>query len=100
MCCLGFLGRACGVPNEAMLNQGFPCSHYTLPHANLFPDAFVEVRDESAGHVKFHNTQLTYDAAQINDSELPVADKEARLIALFKEAGITLTFTGEAEAIA
>lgn len=86
MCCLGILGRACGVPDDEMLQKGFPSALEMSEHSLMFPRAFV---DEDC-----RNTQLAYTAAQINDYDMPVADKEVKLVALFKEAGIALTFEG------
>jgi hypothetical protein len=83
MCCLGFLGKACGIKVKDMLAVGMPDD---LPSwlIELFPDG-LNSRDEIAAE----------QAANINDDpNMPRKKKEAKLRELFKTQGIKLTFVG------
>jgi len=81
MCCLGFFSKACGVPDEQMLNVSFPEYRWTYEFG---------LNKEFAG-LHAHTV-----AAKINDNdEYSKEQKEIMLIDLFAKNGITLSFTGE-----
>lgn len=81
MCCLGFLGRACGLKTIDLLHRNSPDSCDQKRH--LYPKSIVNSR----------NTKLCQKIIDCNDEVyLPVADKEKQLKALFAEGGIEVTF--------
>jgi hypothetical protein len=85
MCCLGHLGKACGVPVAEMLSMGMP-SGLDYDRRFLFPKKF---RD------KFMADDL---AAKINDdTHMSGPEKERQLKILFSSRDIKLTFTGKGE---
>lgn len=81
MCCLGFLSKACGVPDEEIKYVPFPHTNW-----DKIPTAFRG------------NTPACSKAAAINDeyTQEPQTpeEREAALISLFSEKGIALRFTG------
>lgn len=81
MCCLGFLSKACGYSDKDLGTRSFPNSYW-----DRIPDKF-----RYAATAAYH-ARLATVAAQINDLDAPLAEKEAKLITLFAKNGITLTF--------
>lgn len=94
MCCLGFLGAACGITNKTMLDKSMP-DDLGARNNSKWPKAF---RPDCA-----ENTLATpdlgpmWEAASINDKHFAVKEKEKELKALFKKQGIKLTFYGSAK---
>lgn len=85
MCCLGFLSKACGVPDEWMLNVSFPRRGWASEFDVNIEFVRLDVYARSPA-----------DAAKINDSnEYSKEQKETMLIDLFARNGITLSFIGE-----
>lgn len=91
MCCLGFMSKACGVPDDMLEGRLFPGYKWPVPEA-FKPSAprptDVPNTDRARG--------AAVDASNINDDKgIDWPDKEVQLIKLFKEHGITLSFYGE-----
>lgn len=85
MCCLGFLSKACGVPNELILHSGYPYYEWIKEFG---------LNKEFAAPI--HSASRSTSAAIINDSTVLSNEvKEAKLIKLFADNGITLSFVGE-----
>lgn len=86
MCCLGFLSKACGVDDSLLLGKGFPLVEWTTKYG---------VNTEFT-RPPSSNPLVASIAASINDGALYTkSEKEAQLITLFADNGITLSFTGE-----
>lgn len=81
MCCLGFICNQAGVPKTLLNNQGFP---YSVEHKRV-PKYLVE---------NGSNTNLTYQAIQINDTFMDGKTRERKLKALFKDH-VKLEFVGK-----
>lgn len=81
MCCLGFLGEACGVPKEVMRDVSYP-SQLPKAYFSLFPKALREL---------LHESDLCHKLITNNDrtrhKNRPRAIKK-----LMKEAGIDVEF--------
>lgn len=97
MCCLGHLGRACGVSAKVLRGRGMP--------KGLKKTALAKYPKSVKSPVAYDAYDATYkafdgadnfpsEAAYINDSSLKGYQKERKLISLFKRNGITLGFTG------
>lgn len=79
-CCLGFLGSACGIPADHLLNVAIP-SHSSVMVD--YPASFLESDAEKL-------------AVTINDDRcLSSADRERQLKDLFSQAGIRVKFIGK-----
>lgn len=90
MCCLGFLSRACGVPDELMLNNGYPAYNW-IKDFN-----FNKEFSSRAAVLVARANAPRFTAVNINDSTVLSNEvKEAKLIKLFADNGITLSFVGE-----
>lgn len=81
MCCLGFICHQAGVPKTLLNNQGFPDA---LEHKRM-PKYLVE------GGC---NTDVTTQAASINDTFMDGKTRERKLKALFKDH-VKLEFVGK-----
>lgn len=96
MCCLGHLGRACGISTKSLVGRAMPgkdiIAHRKYPAAFLAKPTKVKYRN-SNGNVE--EDSVADRAAEINDSDRRPAIKERMLITLFKKANITLSFTGK-----
>lgn len=86
MCCLGHLGRACGVPKRAMAEVVMPDSLMSQ-HISKFPDAFAKPGSEDPADL----------ASEINDCDMPVEEKMERIKILFRAYGWLVTFTGKGQ---
>lgn len=87
MCCLGFATLATGKVSESdIFKTVFPCDLTT----ELSP---YNKRSEYSD--RYVDTDLSDNAAAINDGNLPVEEKEKELIKLFEIHGIDLEFIGE-----
>lgn len=83
MCCLGHLSRACGITDEQMPPDGtiaFPLKSWV----NVNEWARTDLTSGGGG-----------GASIINDGNLNNDEKETRLIKLFAENGVALSFIGE-----
>ncbi len=82
LCCLGHLGRACGIPLRRLRGQRMP-SNLSLADQRLYPE-------------RTRLGELFELASGINDDEyLSMEERERRLKFLFKSRGIKLTFIGK-----
>lgn len=86
MCCLGFLGEACGIPREQLLAVGTP----ELVHSsyrNRWPAGILR----SAGHDS-GATKMIIINNDSNSNLMSDAAREARLIAQFAALEIEINF--------
>lgn len=91
MCCLGFLGAACGITDKTMRDKGMP-DDLGGRNNSKWPKAFRPSENEE------YHTGPMWRAASLNDKpEMPLKEKERKLKLLFKENGIKLTFHGSAK---
>lgn len=88
MCCLGFLAKACGIPDEKLVDLGFPEASWSA-----VPVPFRKLNDYDTVIAQQHPM---YKATTINDSEYPQEEKEKMLTELFAKEGIELSFEGVA----
>jgi hypothetical protein len=95
MCCLGFCSLAAGVPESEILNQPLP---NFIPIKNEIIirgiDSLV-YKLEGLGCTNYSSTELSFNAATINDSFLDRATKEQQLLELFKDSEFDIEFIGE-----
>lgn len=88
MCCLGFLGAACGVPSESMTNTEAPAL-LNQDHRDLFPDfLFHGGRDLNQDSSDECNSLVEIN----DDEELTPEEREAELTMLFAKHGIEVEF--------
>lgn len=90
MCCLGFLGRACGLKKKDMLELGTPedVDIEEPDKGTQFPYSIVDKHDYFMG-----NTGLCYEIIDVNDApNLSSKEREQKLTKLFAEGGIEVTF--------
>jgi hypothetical protein len=78
MCCLGFLGEACGVPKEKMLYRVVPSS---------LPDELGDMYPKVNGWSEFMFANDRYDTTD--------AEKEKELRQLAKKHGFRFRFVGK-----
>lgn len=93
MCCLGHLAIKCGADESEILNETTPDR---VPNIN-WPAAIIEVGRSPVNDKKkiIKNSKLADRMIIVNDDAfLPWADKERKLIPLFKKANIKLSFKG------
>lgn len=86
-CCLGHLSTACGVPDSEMPadgKMGYPREAWVKKYG--VPEQLAWTRQISLSN--------TNQAAVINDNTDPDEIKEPKLIRLFREHGIALSFVG------
>ena len=82
MCCLGFMGIACGLSSKTITDKDMPSSLSGVAMSR-YPKAF---RNGNSADI----------AATINDDRnISHALRESKLKKLFKENGIALTFHGK-----
>lgn len=82
MCCLGFVGLACGLTQAQLEGYGFPSS-VDMPEP-WTTDGFASTRNDS---------NAAFSAMNINDDNTTSdAEKEAALITLFAGVGYELSF--------
>lgn len=82
MCCLGFVGRQCGVNKKAMKGRNMPWS-LSYENFRLYPQEF-QLLDRM---------NMSFRASAINDhTKLTRKKKESKLRALFKKHGFVLRF--------
>lgn len=92
MCCLGFLGRACGLRKSEIEDLGLPSA---VAHSVItkWPSEFVEVIEEEGVGVGAVNTSLCVGLSNINDSSLTNdRQKEKKIKDLFSMAGWKVKF--------
>ncbi len=92
MCCLGFLGRACGIDRHALSDVAMP-SDLIGDFGDFYPEAFRPFVEETLAIVR--DSSLALEASKINDAhetDIPIDMKEQTLIELFKLVGIRLEF--------
>lgn len=86
MCCLGFLGRKCGINQDALLDKCMPSNVEIEPTRNK--TVWNSLIDNT------HNTQVASDLAHINDS-LNISEKmrEFKIKRKMKKIGVEVIFT-------
>jgi hypothetical protein len=107
MCCLGHLSVACGVPKDKMAAGAVPGEHRGGIEYGFYKIGFPKASWREYGlpnwamghaHAQQLGNPIAYRnvIAATNDSDVwSDAEKEARLIELFRHGGITLSFYGE-----
>jgi hypothetical protein len=106
MCCLGFLAKACGATDDEIYCVPMPTKELAVKYdinglsTNFVPSMAYDGAIGStpmANDDQFENKyNYWWDAAsRINDGTLAQPQKELKLIKLFKDHGIELTFIGE-----
>lgn len=97
MCCLGHLGRACGISTKSLVGRGMPSRDITAHRK--YPAAFLAkpIRVKYRNYSNIDEADIAPLAAEINDSDRRPATKERMLVTLFKKANITFSFTGKAK---
>ncbi len=100
MCCLGFLGAACGIPSKGLLARRSP-SGCTKEYTSLWPEA---IRNEfplgAEAGLDFDSSKVTKfgsDILMANDSQdiMTTVNREAQLTEYFAKLGIDVKFEGE-----
>lgn len=82
-CCLGFMTQQ--ITKKGIFSHSDPGScEFSIPLLNY--------KDGTC----YENTELSRDAITINDSDIPLKEKEVALKKLFKDTPISLTFKGKA----
>lgn len=81
-CCLGLLGKACGVSDQDMRNFGYPAT------------------DENPEHRKYplglNDPSITRPIAAVNDNpDIPQDKRERELKRMFADEGVKVTFRGK-----
>lgn len=97
MCCLGFLGAACGVPKEAMLGRGTP---EESSFASAFPDwLMVEDDDDGDGDgFRLKDGKEVRLLVDLNDNVGgPDAGRESAIARVFAEHGVEVVFVDSME---
>jgi hypothetical protein len=103
-CCLGFLAKACGFTDKQITDVGTPAVlihragtidseiYSRVIDSEIFSRLVVrDQRLESLG-----NTKICSDMMAINDGESKAASlREDRLIILFRQIGVDVTFEGK-----
>lgn len=84
MCCLGFMGRALGIPKKALVDNGSPCN-LTPMYQLMFPDWESYIID---------TLPLYSDFMRANDSEMERKEREKAIARLFKFRSIKVKFVG------
>jgi hypothetical protein len=86
MCCLGFLGKACGATDDQIRHLASPAK---ATEVNWIDGLVIN------GYSKFLiNSSLCAKMMSVNDSkDLSLEDRKTKLRPLFKQIGITLRFT-------
>jgi hypothetical protein len=94
MCCLGFLGAACGVPDADLRGQGLPEETTSISDVeSRWPAKIVQWKDDGAGCAEWHDTRLVSELIEVNDDpHLDDEVREERLTALFKKADLEVEF--------
>lgn len=88
-CCLGFICEAAGVPREKMQGWCLPGS------VDMVVEGLTEYFDFGR-HDACIDTKLANDAVGINDNGvMSPAEKERKLLELFKDSPYELEFVGE-----
>lgn len=88
MCCLGFLGRACGIKQKDLLFRDTPASCADI--AESYPKSIVKKKKDKTWYV---NSDICFQIMNINDKDkLSLSERESKLKTLFKKAGIEVTF--------
>lgn len=88
MCCLGFLGIACGLTEDEMMDRGSPQEALS----SLWPRGMVW-EDDSDDSSIFYDSTITNELVTINDNQKIYDDtRELALIEKFKELNIEVEF--------
>lgn len=85
-CCLGFVGRQCGIPIFHLKNEPLPSEVLSEEQCKKWPKWFINSSTK-------RSTQDVYKAAALNDSK-DITDKvrEAKLKKLFAKHGDRIVF--------
>ena len=92
MCCLGFLGKSCGISMKAMTDVIYPESH-AYKHsaqAKKWPEGVLDENEDVSSHLI--NSWWTEKAIDYNDDEMLAKDRERVLKEHFKDIGYKVVF--------
>lgn len=92
MCCLGFLGRDCNIPGEALLNVGTP-DLVPTKEVEKWPEGLV-ARMGDVKHTPLPVTTATgTQIIRVNDATYLTDDRrEKELVRLFKQIDVDVEF--------
>lgn len=82
-CCLGFIAQQITKKGIFLHPEPSDCN-FSIPYLNKNDQGY------------YYNTDLSTNAISINDSDIPLKEKEVALKKLFKDTPISLTFKGRA----
>lgn len=85
-CCLGLLGRSCGVPVESMIGVGLP--NNVSSHVDKFPEPVASINDNLVAQITETNDSSVFGHTKVASE----ADREQKLIDLFAQFNYKLTF--------
>lgn len=93
MCCLGFLGKACGISDAVMRDRDTPAALSAIS-VRKFPEGFTVIKDVQEER---ENTDACDKLISINDGSWGVEvnsekDREEKLKTEFKKLGIEVEF--------
>jgi hypothetical protein len=92
MCCLGFLGRACGVPARALTERGFP-SDVDQKYSGKFPPGLERTIEGAFGKSR-HASYLADEIAGANDNpDIDDAERARLLAPKFRKLGYRIMVT-------
>lgn len=97
-CCLGFLGQACGIPDQLMLDKAYPTHSECIGQFADSPAKFLVDGTTKLGAVPPQEMLRAglygYEpfTAINDDPELTDTDREAKLTELFAQHDIQVTF--------
>jgi hypothetical protein len=86
MCCLGFLGQACGIRKMSMLGIGTPAE---LEDQEIWPNGIISNIKTSTG--KLNNSDICGMIMEVNDT-INFPNREQKLQELFATIGIQVSF--------
>lgn len=97
MCCLGFLGKACGYSDDELRSRMNPGDVVTCAtrQRNLFPRGTFGHTDESFGDPVYRKnlSDITKELIATNDSKyLTEKDREAEIVRLMRALDVIVTF--------
>ncbi len=89
MCCLGFLGRACGISKDELLSRGAPADVSHPEDRAKWPRGLIHQAPTGT-----EDSMLCVEIIRVNDNvELAELDRETQLTELFAKIGLTVVFT-------
>lgn len=92
-CCLGHLGKTCGIADSFLLNVGGPSEANSLTERSLWPKSILNKKDE---YELKYCTRLADKLMTTNDDiTMSAIQREEKITKLGLKAGIQFKFEGE-----